>query len=218
MNNQLRQYIENVFSEAPPTPAAIEMKEEFIQNLNDKYNDLIAEGKSEEAAFNIAVASIGDVSGLVNELKGLPQQYNEMTEKNKQINKNRSLIIAIAVSLYILCAVPNIIFGGSLGVTLMFVMIALATGLLIFNSTNKPQRGIDNDTVVGEFQEWRTQNNQNTRMYKSITSAVWSLGVVIYVMVSFFTSAWHLTWLIFIIIGAVNGIIRAAFDLKKEDR
>ena len=215
MSNSLREYIENVFSEAPQTPAAVEIKEEFLQNLEEKYNDLIGEGKSEEAAYNIAVASIGDVSSLVNELKGIPMQQEAIMEKNKQLNKNRSIISSISVALYILCVVPVIIIQGRAGVALMFIMIAAATGLMIFNGKNKPNRNQEYDTVVDEFQEWRGINDQSRRMYKSVSSAVWSLGLVAYFLVSFFTSAWHLTWLIFLIIGAINGIIKAILDLQR---
>lgn len=34
---------------------AVEVKEEILQNIVDKYHDLVAEGKSEEAAYNIAL-------------------------------------------------------------------------------------------------------------------------------------------------------------------
>jgi len=36
-----------------------------------------------------------------------------------------------------------------------------------------------------------------------------------YFLLSFFTGAWHITWLIFPVIGAVNGIIKAGFDLSR---
>ena len=45
------------------------MKEEILQNLTEKYNDLLSDGKSEVAAYNIAVAGIGDISELIEELK-----------------------------------------------------------------------------------------------------------------------------------------------------
>ena len=214
-NYKLRNYIDNVFSEAPQTRATIEMKEEFLQNLTDKYNDLISEGKGEEAAFNIAAASIGDVSQLVAELKGLPLQYAEISEQNKQKNQRRVLLTSIAIPLYILCPVPIIVLGNQLGIALMFIMIACATGLLIFNNINKTRKDMEQDTIVEEFQEWRGINSQNSRMYKSITSAVWSLGLIVYFILSFLTGAWHLTWLIFLVLSAVNGIIKAILDLHK---
>jgi hypothetical protein len=44
-NERLRTYIESLFENAPKTRKAIELKEEILLNLTDKYNDLIAEGK-----------------------------------------------------------------------------------------------------------------------------------------------------------------------------
>ena len=55
MNNRLREYIDNLFATAPSNRKTVEVKEEILQNLTDKYNDLIAEGKNEDVAFNIAV-------------------------------------------------------------------------------------------------------------------------------------------------------------------
>ena len=216
MNEKLREYIDNVFNDVPQTLAATEIKEEFYQNLIDKYNDLIGEGKSETAAYNIAVASIGDVSQLVAELKGTHDQYAVISERNRQMSRNRSIVTAIAVALYILCPVPIIVFEIKPGITLFFLMIAAATGMLIFNNVNKVRAGNQHDTVVNEFNEWRDLNQQNVNIYKSVSSAVWSLGLVVYFLVSFLTGAWHLTWLIFLIIGAVNGIIKALFDLQKQ--
>ena len=46
MNEKLRRYIDDLFANAPSTVRAVELKEELYQNLTDKYNDLIAEGKS----------------------------------------------------------------------------------------------------------------------------------------------------------------------------
>ena len=52
----------------------------------------------------------------------------------------------------------------------------------------------------------------------SLASAVWLAGTVIYFVISFFTNAWFVTWLIFPLCGAVNGLIRAAFDLKEAKK
>ncbi len=65
--------IDDLFKDAPHSLQTLELKEEMVQNLMEKYNDLRAEGKSEEDAFRIASASIGDVEELVAELtKGEP--------------------------------------------------------------------------------------------------------------------------------------------------
>lgn len=41
----------------------------MLQNLIDKYNDLVDSGKSSEAAYNIATASIGDIHELIRQIE-----------------------------------------------------------------------------------------------------------------------------------------------------
>lgn len=50
MENKLRAYMDHLFQDVPNTKKAVEVKEEILQNIVDKYHDLVAEGKSEEAA------------------------------------------------------------------------------------------------------------------------------------------------------------------------
>lgn len=215
MNNRLREYIDNLFSTAPSTMKAVEVKEEILQNLTDKYNDLIAEGKSEDVAFNIAVASIGDVSDLIRELQGLPQQYTKMTEENEKQRQRSALLTAIAIGFYIMSPVPVIMIQNEIGVVLLFVFIAVATGILVFNGITKSKGQPVPDTMVEEFKEWRERNNGKNQLQKSVLSAIWAVGVVIYFLISFSTGAWYITWVIFLIIAAVEGIVKALFDMSK---
>jgi hypothetical protein len=60
MEDKLRRYVDGLFARTVPTKKAVELKEEMIQNLEDKYKDLISEGKTPEAAYNVAVAGIGE--------------------------------------------------------------------------------------------------------------------------------------------------------------
>ena len=114
MNEKLRRYIDDLFANAPSTVRAVELKEELYQNLTDKYNDLIAEGKSEESAFNIAIASIGDVDSLITGLSGEKHVVNDKAKKRS------ALLVAIAISLYILCPVPVILLQDEMGVMALF--------------------------------------------------------------------------------------------------
>ena len=49
---------------------------------------------------------------------------------------------------------------------------------------------------------------------KAINRAVSSIALVIYLILSFATGAWHITWLIFIISWAAKQIVKAVFELK----
>ena len=44
MRDKLKQHIDTLFASAPQTEAARELREELLQNLTDKYDDLIAQG------------------------------------------------------------------------------------------------------------------------------------------------------------------------------
>ena len=46
MNEKLKKYIDYIFENAPKTKEALDLKEELTADLTEKYNDLLAEGKS----------------------------------------------------------------------------------------------------------------------------------------------------------------------------
>lgn len=69
MEYNIRAYVDELFREAPDSQRAFEMKEELTQNLLDKYNDLVASGKSEEDAYQITLYGIGDISELLEQLR-----------------------------------------------------------------------------------------------------------------------------------------------------
>lgn len=218
MNEKLRKYIEDSFAGAPNIKRTVELKEELIQNLTDKYNDLLAEGKTPEAAYNISVASVGDLSGLIEDLKKECMTADHSAER---ADRSRSAkFVTAAVMLYIL-SIPVIImsteaFGEIQGVTLFFVMIALATGLLIYNGMTRTSYKRKDDTLAEEFREWKSGNSDRIRARKAVSSAMWMLIVVAYFLVSFLTMRWAVTWILFLIGAAIEQIIKAVFELTQK--
>ncbi len=254
MKNKLAEYINTIFADAeaahPNHRQLAELKEEMRQNLTEKYDDLIASGKSPAAAYNIAVSSIGDISALLASVTGPtrptdsasqpspapqspPVQARTLTpdeEARAQKYRNQSAIVtSVAVALYILCCVPCILLGnlgnGVAGVTLMFVMIAVATALLIFNSMTKPKflRELDDDDDddddgrAAEKRHAKVPDGRPRRspLYAAISGALWILTVCAYLLVSFLTSQWQITWMMFLIAVAVYNIVKAIFDLRR---
>ena len=65
MQERLRKYVDSLFKDVPLTKSIVELKEEMIQNLYEKYQDLLKSGKTEETAFNNVISGIGDVSSLI---------------------------------------------------------------------------------------------------------------------------------------------------------
>lgn len=222
MEDKLRAYMDYLFRDVKPTRKSVELKEEILQNLIDKYRDLLAEGKTPEAAYNIAVASIGDMdellAGLNDELSFEKEVSGEQLERGK---KKSALLVSAAVMMYILCLLPPILLSGTrleenLAPALMFLMIACGTGLLIYDHMTKPRYRKVDDSIVEEFKEWKDQTDSDRRAMKALSSALWSIITVIYIIISFWTMAWHITWVIFLIGAAVEGILKAVFELKRQ--
>ena len=59
MREQLIQYVELLFAGAPDSE---EIKQEILQNTLDRFDDLIDQGKTPEAAYRLAISGIGDIS------------------------------------------------------------------------------------------------------------------------------------------------------------
>jgi len=217
MREKLRGAIETLFADAPQTQATVELKEEILQNLQERFDDLRAQGKSEEAAYNIALAGVGDVNELLEGVRPA-RKTPEATAQVQRGQLRRAILTASAVMLYILSVVPVIILSWlgmeDIGVVAMFGMIAVATALLVFNHALRPRPGPPAN-ITAEFQQWRQSNDSRRSLYKAVTSAMWALVVVAYMLISFATGAWHITWVIFLIAGAINSIIKAFFDLWK---
>lgn len=216
MNDKLRNYIDQLFAEAPQSLRTVELKEEILQNVTDKYNDLLSQGKTEEAAFNIAAASIGDVSGLINDLNGGAPNAQPATPQEQQRSAQRSAtLVSTAIALYIFGIVPVILIKSAWGPGLMFVFFAAATALLIYNGMTKVKYVKSEDTVVENFKEWKHHNSAGQRAFRSVSLAVWAFTTALYFLISFTMGAWYITWVIFIIALAVNAIIKAVFDLRR---
>lgn len=210
---KIKEYVEHLFENVPKNRKADEFKEELLANLLDKYYDLLENNTDDEVAYNKVISSIGNIDGLFD--KKDPLQLTRETFDKKKSAK----ITAIAVMMYILCPVSVIIadnFGADIiGVVIMFLLIAGATGLLIYNNMTKPQYMKQDDTLVEDFKEWKSANSKNIRMRKSISSAMWAIIVALYLLISFVTGAWHITWIIFVIGAALEQVIKAYFEYKE---
>jgi len=222
MEDKLRRYIESLFEETTPTKKAVELTEEMLQNLEDKYRDLLAEGKTPEAAFNIAVAGIGDVSALLRQLEeGFHSEPEQ--ERHEKARRKSAMLTAIAVMLYIVSVLPIYFFGTvglgpmELAIPLFILIIATATGLLVYNQMTKPKQHKEADTMVEAFREWQAGTQDRRQMRIAISFALWSLILVLYFIISFTTWAWHITWIFFIVGILVESLIHLFYAIKHRE-
>lgn len=213
MDDKLRRYVDGLFKDVQLTKSIVELKEEMIQNLSEKYQDLLYEGRTEDVAYNTVISGIGDISSLINDMDITKKELSE-TGKQKS-----AALISIAVMAYIFSLIPimvslhnNNLFYGVAG---FLAMIMLATGLLIYNNLTKQKFYRTEETMVAEFKEWQTNRSNSKLLRASISFALWSILLAVYFIVSFTTYAWNLTWIIFLIGIAVEALINILFIIKK---
>ena len=120
-------------------------------------------------------------------------------------NRKNAKTISLSIVLYILSTVW-IIFATAtlnkpiLGVCIFLIIIALATGLLIYNAIlNKKET---------------KQKTREEKLVSQINEIITIFILVIYFIVSFTTMAWHITWILFIINVLIEEIVKLIFSLK----
>ncbi len=215
MKEQLIQYVDLLFA---GTGDCDDIKQEILQNTLDRYDDLIAEGKSPEAAYRLAIIGIGDVNEILGTAKPAAHSGTctapAASQPQKKLDEDtpvKKVLRAVAIGLYILCPLPVIVlselFGwDALGVCGTLFFIAIATVLLMLGSTKEKE-----DTE-------KKGKAPESPLQKSLSSLVWAIGLAVYFVISFATGAWYVTWILFPILSAVEGLIKAIFDLKEASK
>ncbi len=209
MKQQLIQYVELLFA---GNHGSDDMKQEILQNTLDKYDDYIAQGRPEAAAYRLAIAGIGDISEILgNEpVSPAPQASAANTDyRGRPVTPVwKKVLRAIAVCLYILCVTPVIVLSSlgmdEIGICGMFGMIAVATALMIIAGGNE-----------SEAPEEEKRSKPRSALHGAVRAIVTVIGIGVYLWISIQSGAWWITWLVFPIMGAVQGLINAIFDLKE---
>lgn len=212
MREQLIQYVNLLFAGSPDNE---DMKQEILQNTLDRYDDLISQGKSPEAAYRLAISGIGDINDILSATPSAPvvENTNENTDyRGRPLpSTKKKTMQAVAIGMYICCVLPVIALGnvgnGILGVCLMFLLIAAATVLIIMSSDGqrKNYRGV------------KAEMTPKQKQRKAIEKTTDTVALVLFFVLSFAIGAWYITWLVFPIMAAIKGLINAAMELKEAN-
>ena len=138
----------------------------------------------------------------------------DIVEAKKEEKKNNlARNIAISVSLYIISIIMIILFESmfnkpELGVCVFFLFVAVATGLIVYSSIKYSDK---------EKKEEKVEKKEKNKVVNQVCSIVDIIGVIVYLLVSFATGAWHITWIIFLIMALCEKIVKLIFSIKGED-
>lgn len=167
---------------------------------NVSVNELFGEESKEEQINE----NIDNQNSQTNDDNNNNMSEQEMFELNRKYKKRFAILLSVAICLYILSVIPFIVFESTtLMIVTFFIMIAAATAMIVFGAVSKPKFGkkAENDLP---------QNN----LYKKICSIMSGVILVIYLLVSFLTGAWYITWVLWIVYAIACEIVKLIFSLK----
>lgn len=226
MKEKIREHFNQIFTEAPKTRKALDLKQEMMQNAVDKYDDMVADGYSEEDAYRNVIESIGDVSELFPEME--EQNLLTLPEKDR---KKKAMLTAGAVGMYIFAGV--VFFGfsllgdifhvynldfASLGLIIAMLICVAPTIMLVYAANMYPDyTKKEQNNMVEKYKEVRHGSNKEKAIRRSINSIIWTLALVLYFIISFATYSWEITWVIFPIAMCVQSIVRLIFSFREDE-
>ena len=147
----IKNYLENMFLNLPGTPDVRKAKEELGQMMEDRYHELIAEGKADHEAVGIVISEFGNLSELTEELgidhvvtdQGVQsdRRFVSLDEVRRFLPEQMrsAQLRALGVLLIVACSVPVILTQMAaqksvvlIGAALLLVMIAAGIGLILY--------------------------------------------------------------------------------------
>ena len=190
------------------------LSQEDLANILDVSRQTVSKWETGESMpdFN-KICPLCDYFGITSdELITGKQNIIEARKENKKEKFARN--IAVAVGLYILSLVAIILFSTTfnnpeIGVCIFFGICAVATGLIIYSSILYSKDK--------EQKEVTKEEKKEVTVIKQICEIIDIIGIVVYFLVSFGTGAWHITWIIFLIIGLCQTIAKLIYGLKHND-
>ncbi len=203
MKEHLIRYVDLLFAGAAD---AADIKQEILQNTLDRYDDLIAQGKSPEAAYQLAISGIGDIREILGgQIPATAPISVPVMVKEKPMWKK--VLQAIAICLYILSPLPLFLLQNEIGLCCLLAICAVATAMIVLSSHSE-----DEEKEATRSEEPKSELN------KAVNSVLGVVCLCVYLGLSFLTGAWYITWVIFPLFAAIKGLIKACSDLKEANK
>ena len=142
------------------------------------------------------------------ELKADTKDMNKDEIRRKSANEISTSIFIYIVSIAVfIVIVSSTNIDAILSVGLLLIACAYAKARIIKGCMSMPKEESKVKKVINEKKE----------ILKSIKCIIWCLITAIYIILSFATMAWYITWVLFIIGAAITEIVKLCFLLKEVE-
>ena len=226
MNHKVKNYVEALFSDIPRSKKSLMLKQELMATMSEQFEKYIQEGQTENQAYSLVISQLGDIDERLADVMPSVEFVQQANFYRKRNAKN----IAIGVAMYIVGVAFLIGLGalgmllgnedsyGVAGLILLLLISAVATGIIIYTTLSTPIEYKDYDKKTKK--EYENLDSKHGRLLENITTTFWIIVAFIYLMVSFITMRWDITWLIFVLAAIVDSIIKTIFEMRysNEDK
>ena len=128
----------------------------------------------------------------------------------QDIRELRAKGIGISVLMYILSvawitiAIPFLDMDPILASSIFLVICGIATYKIVY-------------TCIRYKIKKEVKENKNNKVAKQINEIISLIVVITYFIVSFTTGSWHITWILFIVCGLCEAVVKLVFMLKEDN-
>lgn len=196
----IKNYLESMFANLPNTEEVKRAKEELLQMMEDKYNELVEEGHSSNSAIGTVISEFGNLEELSEDL-GISKEVQEVENVNKKVlsmeeiknyiksQGKHAFYIALGVFFCIFSLVFPIVsevlqfnYSESIGVSLMFVSIAAGVFCFVYSaSVNKKWDYLHTESCYVDYSSVNWIKEQQEQ-YRGTAALQKTLGIVFCVL------------------------------------
>lgn len=143
------------------------------------------------------------------------EQENSIVDKEEGMKlenqRKKGIGIGIAILIYfvaiawIMVSIPVMRMNPVLASAVFLIICGIATFIIVYAA------------IVYKEKKKNIEETKNDKLKKQVIEIASMITLVIYLLISFITMAWHITWLIWIVYALVEEIIKLIFLLRGDE-
>ena len=188
----IRNYLESMFANLPNTPEVMRAKNELFSMMEDKFTELINEGKPQNEAVGIVISEFGNLQELAETLGIQKELVSVELDQRRLVTNDEAMeyiydasqskyLIGIGVMLMIFSPMFPMLFD-EIGVAFLFIFVSIGVGVIIWSSIRMSQwKFLDNTPCCIDYStaDYLYDAKKNNTMSKAL---MLTIGVMFCIM------------------------------------